>query len=1233
MKLPPKIVWLLLLTVCVAQDCQEPPPRQETEVLTGSWSEQRYAEGTKATYKCRPGYRTLGTIVRLCNSGKWVSLNPNRICQKKPCGHPGDTPFGSFHLEVGETFNYGAKVVYTCNDGYQLLGRVNYRECDADGWTNDVPLCEVVKCSPVTEPRNGKVVGVLDIDREFSYGQVVRFECNSGFMLAGPKEIHCSTNGDWNDAIPECVEISCALPSILNGNPISQKKMYKENERFQYKCYKGYNFGERGEAICTKNGWSPSPSCKEITCTRPYIPNGAYEPEKSIYRGDDLITYKCKTDFHPSNRDTRIKCTDTGWVPAPRCIFKPCDFPKIPHGSLYDESRYKPYFPAPIGKSFYYSCQEDYVAHSNKYWGSIECTQSGWEPKPTELCRRKCIFNYLENGKYPYFSKTYQQGQSLKAECHSGYSLPNGESFMTCTENGWDPPPRCIRIKTCSKGDIEIKNGFFSESNYVYSLNTQTQYKCQPGYITANGETTGSITCQQSGWSETPICIKSCDRPVFENARTQSNGTRFKLNDQLDYECEPGYENKEGRTTGSIVCGENDWSDKPECFERECPVPELDDMYITTASRKLKYKIGEVLKLTCRNKHEIVGPDSIQCYHFGWSPNNTTCKEHVKWCGSPPQLIHGKTKEMQKENYEHGEVVEYMCDSRFLMKGARKIQCVDGEWTALPTCIVENRTCENIPKLDHGISEHSVLPIYHGDSVKFNCTEGFTMIGQRSITCLRGMWTQLPKCIATHLLRTCTRNKLFATNPNLFNKNEFNHNDNVSYVCKKTSETKYSTCINGQWDPKITCNEKQVQLCPPPPQIPNAQPMTTTVNYQDGEKISILCQENYLIQDSESEEIECKNGTWQSIPHCVEKLPCSQSPSIENGNIIRPNSSLTPNIYPHGTKLSYTCHAGFKILEEDWVTCTMGKWSSPQCVGLPCELPPLIPHGVIQSQKFNGYQYGEEAIYRCDEGYGIEGPATAKCLGGKWSSPPECIKTDCLSIPNFNNSILIGPKKSLYKSGEQVTFRCADNYRLDGSSFTQCIKSKWIGGPTCRDISCGSPPVVENAEILNQLTRYPSGERVRYECKKPFVVYGDSEVQCLDGNWTDPPQCKDSTGKCGTPPPIANGDITSFPLTEYAPESKIEYKCQNLYKLEGNQIIRCHNGQWSQPPKCLSPCTISEDIMNIHRIQFRWKDKRKLYSKPGDIVEFMCKRGYYPISSEPFRTNCIDGNIIYPTCG
>lgn len=53
--------------------------------------------------------------------------------------------------------------------------------------------------------------------------------------------------------------------------------------------------------------------------------------------------------------------------------------------------------------------------------------------------------------------------------------------------------------------------------------------------------------------------------PVFENARAKSNGTWFKVNDQLFYECLEGYKNGKGDTTGSIVCGENGWSDAATC--------------------------------------------------------------------------------------------------------------------------------------------------------------------------------------------------------------------------------------------------------------------------------------------------------------------------------------------------------------------------------------------------------------------------------------------------------------------------------------------------------------------------------------------------------------------------------------------------------------------------------------------------------------------------------------------
>ena len=58
--------------------------------------------------------------------------------------------------------------------------------------------------------------------------------------------------------------------------------------------------------------------------------------------------------------------------------------------------------------------------------------------------------------------------------------------------------------------------------------------------------------------------------------------------------------------------------------------------------------------------------------------------------------------------------------------------------------------------------------------------------------------------------------------------------------------------------------------------------------------------------------------------------------------------------------------------------------------GLPCGFPPYIQNGVV-SHKNDSYQYGEEVTYDCDEGFGTDGPASIRCLGGEWSHPQDCI--------------------------------------------------------------------------------------------------------------------------------------------------------------------------------------------------------------------------------------------------
>lgn len=62
-------------------------------------------------------------------------------------------------------------------------------------------------------------------------------------------------------------------------------------------------------------------------------------------------------------------------------------------------------------------------------------------------------------------------------------------------------------------------------------------------------------------------------------------------------------------------------------------------------------------------------------------------------------------------------------------------------------------------------------------------------------------------------------------------------------------------------------------------------------------------------------------------------------------------------------------------------------------------------------------------------------------------------------------------------------------------------------------------------------------------------------------------------------------------------------------------------------------CVISEEVMDRHNIQLRWRHEKKFYSKTGDIIEFVCKSGYHKKTPHhTFRITCQEGKLEYPTC-
>nr|XP_020024145.1 complement factor H-related protein 2-like [Castor canadensis] len=243
-------------------------------------------------------------------------------------------------------------------------------------------------------------------------------------------------------------------------------------------------------------------------------------------------------------------------------------------------------------------------------------------------------------------------------------------------------------------------------------------------------------------------------------------------------------------------------------------------------------------------------------------------------------------------------------------------------------------------------------------------------------------------------------------------------------------------------------------------------------------------------------------------------------------------------------------------------------------------------------------------------------------------------------FPQINHGILYDEKK--YKpsfpvsTGKFFYYSCEYNFVSPSKSlWTQitCTEEGWSPTPKCLRM-CFFPSV-ENGHSLSSGKTHLEGDTVLILCNRGYSLQNNEKtISCTERGWSTPPMCisTNSVGKCGSPPPIDNGDITSFPLPEYAQHSLVEYQCQSLYQLQGNKKITCRNGEWSEPPKCLNPCVISEEIMERHNIMFKSIGKQKLYVPSGTMVEFKCKHGYVQATSKPFHTTCYDGKLEFPTC-
>ncbi|XP_045693611.1 complement receptor type 2 isoform X3 [Phyllostomus hastatus] len=165
---------------------------------------------------CNPGFIINGSELIKCHTNnKWVPGVPT--CIKMAligCQPPFKIPNGNHTGGDTARFYAGRSVLYSCDEGYLLVGDARLY-CTREGtWSHPAPFCKEVNCS-FPEYMNGMQKG-LESGKKYQYGAIVTLECEEGYTLEGSPQSQCQEDHGWNPPLAVCRSQGSLAP-LLSG--------------------------------------------------------------------------------------------------------------------------------------------------------------------------------------------------------------------------------------------------------------------------------------------------------------------------------------------------------------------------------------------------------------------------------------------------------------------------------------------------------------------------------------------------------------------------------------------------------------------------------------------------------------------------------------------------------------------------------------------------------------------------------------------------------------------------------------------------------------------------------------------------------------------------------------------------------------------------------------------------------------------------------------------------------
>ncbi|XP_035675655.1 sushi, von Willebrand factor type A, EGF and pentraxin domain-containing protein 1-like [Branchiostoma floridae] len=896
--------------------------------------------GDQVTFTCDPGYEIFGSVTLTClGNQQWSGAPP--ACTVITC--PPLSPVSNGQMNGGTS--YGDQVTIACNVGYSLSGSPS-RTCMADGtWSGVQPVCNHMKCPDLVAPQHGSMNGGTSI------GDTVTFSCDTGYELVGTSDQTCEVTQTWSNATPTCTRLACQnLDPPTYGTINVTGNLYGDTVTFD--CDVGYQLIGSPTLTCQSDQqWNASPpSCERIQCPPLTSPAFGWHFPTQYYYGYK-VTFECDTGFNVIGSATLTCQADGQWsATEPTCERIQCPpLSPISNGQMSG------------GGSFFndrvtFVCDSGYDLHgSDRRICLSDGTWSGIQP----VCNRtECPDLAAPANGYVTLGTFY--GDTATYSCQIGYEI-DGVAVRTCqADKTWrGMEPTCTR-KECPLLDPPTNGGIYGNNDNLYG--DVVTFYCQTGFELIGGPT---LTCQSDQqWSGAqPYCQKKECPPLQAPTNGLTSGS-FSVGSQLTFTCDPGYMLNDNAT---LSCLDTQvWSGTPPtCDPITCPALSPPSNGQMNGNSNL---YGDQASFACDLGFELNGSPSLFCQQDGtWSGAQPVC--NALQCPTLTAPAHGTVA----GGSSFGETATYSCDAGYEVVGTSTRLCQPSRtWSGNePTC--EKISCASLDApLNGGISGFN----QYGDTVTFDCSIGFELVGDQTRICQSDQqWSGTqPHC-----------QRLKCPQLGMITNGDFtgglHYGDYASFMCNAGYELQgnnSAVCMeNGQWsNPAPLCIAKE---CPP---LTAPQDGTMAGTFFVGDRVTFSCKTGFNLVGNTV--IVCKETlTWSgTTPNC-ESVTCPSLLAPVYGFVRAPGNT-------YGDTVTISCETGYELIGDSIRTCeASGLWSgsAPLCQRKCCSAL-YIPFGDYAGTTC----YNDTITFNCDPGYEVFGATKTTCdETGQWDTAvPQC---------------------------------------------------------------------------------------------------------------------------------------------------------------------------------------------------------------------------------------------------